>query len=162
MGWWKFIVRRENGHLKNRSQGLAKEVENSIASIKESGSDEGVHYTENVETVKQLKREQKYDEAIEILLRCVDLTEREALNANHQLTSDEKFSILSEVDTNQWGVSPWYYEQLAIIYRKQKKYSEEVAILERYSNQPKAPGGRSHELDDRLIKARALLAKNNS
>ena len=49
----------------------------------------------------------------------------------------------SEANVDGLGVAPWYYEQLAIIsrpHRKEKRYAEEVAILERYNDQPKGLG----------------------
>ena len=55
-----------------------------------------------------------------------------------------------------WGVAPWYYEQLAILYRKEKRFADEVAILERYVSQPKAPGAGPSKLTARLEKAREL------
>jgi hypothetical protein len=102
-------------------------------------SQEGDHYTAYVERVKQLKVEDKYDEAIELLLKLVDGTEKEARGHG-----------------NGWGVAPWYYEQLAIIYRKKKRYDDEVQILERYENQPKAPGAGPGKLAERLLKAKQL------
>jgi len=161
MNWLKKIFGKETKKTENASNPV-QEFTKNMASIKESGSDEGGHYTDNVETIKQLKRDKKYDEAIEILLRCVDLTENESKKANSSPVLDEKFAFLSEGRTNQWGVAPWYYEQLAIIYRKQKKYAEEVAILKRYSEQPKAPGVGPEKLAERLVKAKELLAKNNA
>jgi hypothetical protein len=100
------------------------------------------HYTEFVEEVKTLKREGRLDEAEQILLRCCDATEHEA-------------AVMS------WGgPAPWYYEQLAIIYRKQKAPRKEVAILERYvSNTGIAEANRNttgSQLLQRLEKARAL------
>ena len=58
------------------------------------------------------------------------------------------------------GVAPWYYEQLAIIYRKRKDPSAEVAILERYARQPPAPGAGAAKLAERLAKARALCSQD--
>jgi hypothetical protein len=103
---------------------------------------EGGHYTEYVERVKQLKAENRYDEAIELLLKLVEQTEEEAREHGRGM-----------------GVAPWYYEQLAIIYRKEKRYSEEVQILERYENQPQAPGASPEKLAERLVKARQLRDK---
>ncbi|SMP46246.1 hypothetical protein SAMN06295888_1041 [Desulfonatronum zhilinae] len=102
-------------------------------------SHEGGHYTEYVERVKQLKAENRLDEAIELLLKLVDQTEKEARGHGKAM-----------------GVAPWYYEQLAIIYRKDKRYSDEVQILERYENQPKAPGAGPEKLAERLVKARKV------
>ena len=53
-------------------------------------------------------------------------------------------------------VAPWYYEKLAIIYRKQKRYGDEIAILERFERQPKAPGALPKKLAERLVKAKQL------
>jgi hypothetical protein len=65
----------------------------------------------------------------------------------------------SKVGGQDWGVAPWYYEQLAILYRKGKDYSKEVEILERYEAQSKAPGMGPEKLALRLIKARGLASK---
>ena len=70
------------------------------------------HYTKYVDNVKRLKRSGKLEEAEELLLRCVEATEAESMREG-------------------LGVAPWYYEQLAIIYRKRKDVAAEVAILER-------------------------------
>jgi tetratricopeptide (TPR) repeat protein len=137
-------------------------VMEEMTAIKVAGSDNGVHYTDNVELIKQLKRDKKYDEAIEILLKSVELTEKESKKANAKPVHEDKYAFLSEGRTTTWGVAPWYYEQLAIIYRKQKRYAEEVSILERYESQPKAPGVGPMKLAERLINARELLANNNA
>jgi len=56
---------------------------------------------------------------------------------------------------NGSGVAPWYYEQLAIIYSKQKRYTDEIAVLQRYDRQPKAPGAMPVQLKERLEKVTA-------
>lgn len=113
--------------------------ENWQAPTGNSGTVDGKHYTDFVERVKQLKRERRHDEAISLLLKLVDATESESREAGRGL-----------------GVAPWYYEQLAIIYRKEKRYADEVSILERYATQPKAPGVGPAKLAARLEKASAL------
>lgn len=151
-----------------------------MSAVKKAGDVDGKHYTDSVESVKQLKREGKNQEAIAILLRLVDATEAEAVEAAKE--SSAMVTLLrSSVPTadkaaNQlrsavgdfweassaeqvWGVAPWYYEQLAILYRKEKQYLQEVAILERYINQPKAAGVGPQKLAGRLEKAKELLAK---
>jgi len=94
------------------------------------------HYTEYVNQVKYLKGLNRDDEAMDLLLKLVAETEKEALRKG-------------------WGVAPWYYEQLAILYHKRKRFIDEVAILERYERQTKAPGAGPEKLANRLIKARA-------
>jgi DNA polymerase III epsilon subunit-like protein len=63
---------------------------------------------------------------------------------------------------NNWGVAPWYYEQLAIVYSKQHMYGMELSILERYDRQPKAPGMGPIRLKERLNKSRAKLVRRAS
>ena len=75
----------------------------------------GRHYTDLVEPIKQLKREDKLDKAIILLEAAIEATEREAAVAGRG-----------------WGVAPWYYEQLAMIYRWQGKPEKEKEILERH------------------------------
>ena len=104
---------------------------------------DGNHYTEYLDSINDLKRAQRTDDAIALLLRCVDATEAE-----------------DRVD--QWGVAPGYYEQLAILYRKEKRYRDEVPILERFAKQRKAPGALPPKLEARLAKAKDLLAKIQS
>jgi hypothetical protein len=102
------------------------------------GSYQGKHYTEHIERVRALKRAEKLDEAERLLLALLDVVETE--NA-----------------VKQFGVAPWYYEQLAIVYHKRNDYAAEVAILERCQEQPHSRGAPAFA--DRLEKARALLKK---
>ena len=101
----------------------------------EAGFVEGHHYAGYVERVKQLKRENRHSEAIELLLRLVNATENEA-------------------KVNGWGVAPWYYEELAGIYRKLNQPDDEQSILERYDKQPKARGKRPEMIKKRLNEIR--------
>ncbi|CAN5797066.1 hypothetical protein BH23GEM9_BH23GEM9_16050 [soil metagenome] len=93
------------------------------------------HYTGAVERVKYLKSEARFDEAIQLLRKLVDEVEAEAVREGY-------------------GVAPWYYEQLAIIFRKLRRDSDEVSILERYMSQPHAPGVGPAKLKERLERAR--------
>lgn len=52
------------------------------------------------------------------------------------------------------GVAPAPYEKLSIVYRKLRRYDDELAVLERWNQQIKAPGAMRTKLEDRLIKAR--------
>lgn len=88
---------------------------------KQAGSVDGKYYTEYVDLVRELKREKKHQEAIDLLLKLIDAVEREA--KVYKSYGEDGFC------------APWYYEQLAIIYRKEKRYSEEVEILERLQKQ---------------------------
>ena len=112
------------------------------------GYHKGHHFTTYVEEVKQLKRSGKLEKAKALLLELVKATEEESKAHAH------------------WGVAPWYYEQLAIIYRGAKDYASEIAILERFVNQSDVPGilssdvsSASKKLLHRLDRARALAKK---
>jgi hypothetical protein len=94
------------------------------------------HYSDLVDRIKDAKRGGNLEEAETLLLRAIESTEQEAA-------------------TERWGVAPWYYEQLAIVYRKQNRYQDEIGILERYAKQPKAPGAGPQKLAERLAKAKA-------
>lgn len=92
------------------------------------------HYTEAVDDVKRLKRERRHDEAESLLRWCIESAERQAREQGYET------------------VPPWYYEHLAIVYRKSGRYDDEVAVLERYVER----GGEKSELLDRLDRARDL------
>ncbi|PYE30274.1 hypothetical protein DFP83_1207 [Idiomarina fontislapidosi] len=138
MSWLNKIF----GKPSENRQEVGSNFNSKMDDIRKGGSVDGEHYTDSVEQVKQLKREGRNQEAIEVLLRSVYATE-----------SESKFA------GEGWGVAPWYYEQLAILYRKEKLYHKEVEILERYKSQPKAAGVGPEKLAARLIKTKELLAK---
>jgi hypothetical protein len=95
----------------------------------------GAHYTQFVPRIEWLKRQGRDEEAISILLKLLDQVEDES-------------------NREGWGVAPWYYEQLAVLYRRKKRTPEEVAILERYQRQKKAAGTSVQKMMDRLAKLR--------
>jgi hypothetical protein len=101
-----------------------------------AGRVRGRHYTDYVDEVKVLRRDDRDDAAEQLLLELVQATEEEARALGA-------------------GVAPWYYEQLAIIYRKRQDVEAEIRILERYRGQPPAPGAGPEKLAQRLAKARA-------
>jgi hypothetical protein len=106
--------------------------------INQPGYFKGRHFTTYVDDVNCLKKSGQLEEAERLLLELVKATEEE--------NSIENI-----------GVAPWYYDELAKIYRKQKDYVKEVAILERYAKQRHAPGAKPAKLMERLLKARQLL-----
>jgi hypothetical protein len=101
-----------------------------------AGQLRGRHFTEYVEEVKSLHRNGEEEAAERLLLELLDVNEAEAR-------------------TQGWGVAPWYYEQLAVIYRKRRDSAAEIAILERFTSAPHAPGVTTGKLLERLQKARS-------
>lgn len=103
----------------------------------------GRHYTAWSEPVKQLKRDGRLEEAITLLLEVIEVVER---------------------PENCWGGSPapGWTEQAAIVYRKQKDYASEIAVLQRWVDAARRSGcavGDSDSLVQRMRKAEAMLAK---
>ena len=93
----------------------------------------GKHFTAYVEQVRELRRRGEDDKAERLLIELVDATEEEDR-------------------ANRWGVAPWYYEQLAIIYRARKDRQSEIRILKRLANQRHAAGVKPGRLLERLRK----------
>lgn len=90
------------------------------------------HFTDAVDTIKQLKREQRHDDAESLLLWCIEQAEQ-----------DNEF-----VDP-----PPWYYKHLAIVYRKDDRYEDEIQILERYLSNAVSP---REDLQKRFHRAKEL------
>jgi len=130
-----------------RSKGdasIAERIHKKVADLGRSeaivkpGYHGGRHFTTYVTDVKNLKKAGKLEEAERLLLELVRATEEENRVEN-------------------LGVAPWYYEELAKIYRKQRDYAKEVAVLERYARHKHAPGVKPAKLMERLAKAKQLL-----
>jgi hypothetical protein len=105
----------------------------------EPGFYQGKHATAYVEQVQALKRARQFAAAKRLLLALIQAVEAE-----------------NRVEC--WGVAPWYYEQLANIYHGQKNYAAEIAMLERYEQQPYRK--RVFPFARRLAKARELLQES--
>jgi len=100
---------------------------------------DGRHFTTYVRDFESLKKSSKFTELENLLLELVNATEAE-----------------SAVDG--MGVAPAYYSELAIHYRKQKEYSKEISILERFAKQKHARGVMPAKLLERLGKVKELVA----
>ncbi|WP_298885623.1 hypothetical protein [uncultured Serinicoccus sp.] len=71
----------------------------------------GVHYLETVEPIKQLKRDGKLEEALELCYAAIEG---------------------AEAARDGREPAPWYTEQAAIIHRKRGERAEEIAVLRRW------------------------------
>ena len=108
--------------------------------VKGIGYIRGRHFETYVKDVKALKKAGEYEIAKKLLIELIDATEQE--NKQERL-----------------GEAPWYYEELAKIYRKWKDYDKEVAILERFAKQNHGKGVTPNKLIERLEKAKLLRDK---
>lgn len=100
----------------------------------------GKHFTDYVPEVAELRRRGNEETAERLLLELVDATE-------------------SESRSDGLGVAPWYYHQLAILYKTRGELTNEIAILERYAEQKHASGALPSQLLARLEHARAALTR---
>lgn len=130
------IFRGEDGFIEILFQviGIAGDKFNYLQTHKQNG------ILFDFDKVKHQMRCENYEEAIMLLIKMVIQTEKQARNKNE-------------------GVIPGCYEYLAIIYRRQKKYLEEIEILERFEQQPKSPGVMPAKLLQRLEKARIMQGR---
>ena len=110
------------------------------AAIKNNGAPETL-----IEKSDRLIFEEKFDEAINLLLDCCDQVEAHSRSTGH-------------------GVAPWCYESLAKVFQKMKLQDEEITILERYDRQLRSSGVGHEQLTARLEKLRAegLLSSTHS
>lgn len=117
---------------------------NSTTTGYEEGYVPGKHLSAYFRGLRKLKREDLLEEAIASLLELVDATEEDSLFTGS-------------------GVVSAYYEQLAIIYRKRKEYTKEIAILARYARQRHSyTDSRREILEARLERARKLFTRKTS
>lgn len=106
----------------------------------------GRHFSAWSEPIKQLKRDNRLDEALELLLEVVDVVERPE-------------------NCSRGCPAPGWTEQAAIVYRKQKDHASEVAILQRWLDTAHRNGvvvDSSHPIMQRSAKAKALFEKQRS
>lgn len=100
---------------------------------------DGRHFTTYVRDFESLKKSCKFTELENLLIELVKATEAEST-------------------LNDMGVAPAYYSELATLYRKQKEYSKEISILERFAKQKHSRGVMPAKLLERLGKVKELIA----
>ena len=96
----------------------------------QNASVNGIHYLQTVEPIKQLKREGRFEEALQLCYLAIEGAER---------------------DRDGREPAPWYTEQAAIIHRKLGQRNEEIAVLKRWLAVC-PPGRREGALQERLAK----------
>lgn len=104
----------------------------------------GRQLPEWVEPIMDLKRRKRVEEALEILIACIDA---------------------AEIDTQRIFPAPWYTWEAAVIYRQQGQYRAEVEILERWvealpaSYDPSTWGSSARRMFPRLERAREIAER---
>jgi len=133
----------------NKDALILKRIQNKIDELgKEKpisgpGYVDGRLYVTYVNDVKELEKLGKIDEAESLLLRLVVAMEKAC-----------------KIDND--GVAPWYYNELAKIYRKKREYQKEVTIIKRFSHQKPARGVGPKKLLERLERARELAENSRN
>lgn len=118
---------------------LVKEIIREQFGFARIGEQPYTRPTHAVDDVKQLKRERRHDEAEELLLWCIDFVEAEAEGKGYDKPAHS------------------YYRHLAIIYRKDFRYDDEIELLERYLEVCETLGGEpSTVMLERLNRAHEL------
>lgn len=97
---------------------------------------DGRPFPEYVDQVKALVRGKHHAAAIELLLRLIPAAEAQA-----------------DIGGPDWPVAPWYYWQLAVVLRKERRTAEEILVLERYIVLSATRGG-APDFIERLEKLR--------
>lgn len=119
---------------------LARRILDKVALLtdqREPGLHQGRHLTTYVNEVTFLMRSARTEEAEELLLALLRASEEEST-------------------AKGFGVGSWYYERLAVIYRRRMDFTSEIAILERYCRAQSPFGPIPDDIRARLEKARVL------
>lgn len=98
---------------------------------------------EIVHRVKTLKKQKQHEKAIELLSNVV--------------YEEEKIAKEKTIENNfTWNPPPWAYTQLAIIFRKERRLNDEIAILKRFLKQANINSNEAIKIEERLEKAKKL------
>lgn len=103
------------------------------------GMYQGKHYTEYLDVVRQLKRDERYDDVEQLL--------------NHLCAAVE-----AEHHAEQNAPAPWYFDELAKIYRRRKDYTAELGAIDWFLRlEPR--NDYNHQMRERRDKTVQLMLK---
>lgn len=133
-------------HLLRASEdhALAQRILDKVPGLtdqREPGLHRGRHLTTYVNEVTFLMRSARTEEAEELLLALLRASEEQSI-------------------AKGFGVGSWYYERLAVIYRRRMDFTSEIAVLERYCRAQSPFGPIPDDIHARLEKARVLDSKS--
>ena len=127
----------------------------------EAGFVRGHHFLVWNDEVVRLKREQRYGEALELLLEIITATEAEQAVQRQNAPRRAKYLGTRVIVVRE--TPPAWTEHAAIIYRKLGDLESEIAIIDRWEAHAgptdRWVGATQPKLLERREKARALLAK---
>jgi hypothetical protein len=131
--WFKS---KEDSNIADRIHLKLIEISNDHP-ITKPGYYQGRHFTTWVRDFETLKKNGDYSELEKLLLELVNATKTQS-------------------QSDGMGVAPAYYNELAILYRKQKETKKEILILERFAKQKHSPGVMPGKLLERLEKTKEI------
>lgn len=106
-----YHAEREAAQARKIAEREAREAEKDAR--RTAGAVEGQYWVLLKPTISELKRQKRFEEARDMLAQCVDAAEREAV-------------LTGEVP------NPWPSEQISVVLRRLREFTEELAFLERY------------------------------
>lgn len=107
----RYTAEREAARARKSAERVAGEQ--LKAAQRAAGAVDGQYWVLVKPTISELKRQKRYEDARNLLARCVDAAEREA-------------------QVNGAVPNPWPTEQLSVVLRKIHDTAAELALLERY------------------------------
>ncbi len=122
------LVEKYNKSAKIKQSKIVIKGGNNMSNL---GMYHGKLYSTYCDEITGLIHDKKFEQAKVLLLEIIEIIEIESKAKNN-------------------GVAPWYYEQLANIFKKEKQIDSEIQILERYKVEKHAPGVKPQRLLDRL------------
>ena len=119
------------------------DIQTHLELIKKSCQFQGRHYSSYVDEALELKRRGLDSKLETLLIHLIEATE-------------------AEDRISRYGVAPWYYEELAKLYRRKKDYLSETMILVRYADHQlgRKPFTKTPILLKRLERAKYLLERS--
>lgn len=139
--WWRAFKNARDGEERKRFEQIAKHwyaVRDAAKAAATRASIEAgheiKHWTDAFDLVTTLKREQRHEEALDVLRRCQE----------------------SAIASDGGGLSPWPFEQAAIVLRKEKRLEDERAVILDYLQRADDPDKR---MVDRLLKVNEKLGR---
>jgi len=138
---------------------IKKHYEKEQDTLQHLDNEQDFNYLSIVNIIPKLKREKKYPEAIELLKKAIASIQNEKQNTDGIGTTSWYFDEPDEQKYSNYNTPPWYFYQLAVIYRKEKQYEDEVQVIKDYLNITKDEKYRDNKITDRLEKVESLIKK---
>lgn len=105
--WAEVEAERAQREAEKAAKKAAKEAERAAGEV------DGVHWSAHKPSIAELKRQKRFEEAADLIAKCVEAAERSA-------------------DVAGGSPDSWPTEQMSVVQRRLKDFGTELAYLERY------------------------------